>query len=62
MKCDNHKTKKAEYNVQLAWVIYDIDEEENYINERTDSNSEPVENAHLCEKCFEKWDSGELDL
>lgn len=62
IKCDNHPRKNATKNIQLAWVIYDVDKKGDYSEGEPDPNSEPLENAHLCDKCFEDWDEGLLTI
>lgn len=62
IKCDNHPRTNATKNVQLDWVVYDLDKYGSYKDINYSSGSDPMENHHLCASCFEKWEAGDLSL
>lgn len=62
IKCDFHPRKKATKNVQLDYLVYDLDEYGSYENINYSSGVDPIENHHLCNSCYEKWEKGDLEL
>lgn len=59
-RCDNCDSKKVIRNIQLCWVEYDYDYETGEYSDEPDNINEPVENLHYCEKCYAKWENGDL--
>lgn len=60
IQCDYCK-QTAKVNMQTTWNKYDIDKDGNY---KCDINydSDIIEhNFHFCNKCFIKWENGELE-
>lgn len=62
IKCDFHPRKKATNNVQLDYIVYSITNKGEYKETSYSSGVDPIENHHLCDSCFEKWENGELEL
>ena len=60
--CDYHPRKRATKNVQTDWIVYSIDDKGEYNNDTYSSDCDPIESYHLCDKCYDKWEEGNLGL
>jgi hypothetical protein len=60
LRCDYCESKNITKNIQECYVEYDYNTKtQEYSNEPTLIN-EPIDNKHLCDKCYHKWCNGDL--
>jgi len=53
LTCDYCGSKKITKNVQQCYVEYDYDYRTEQYSEKPTLINEPIENKHLCGKCYE---------
>jgi len=61
IKCD-YCEKPATNNLQKIWINWDYRNDEYSKEYKVMQNIPPAseENLHLCHRCLEKWESGEI--
>jgi len=60
INCDYCESDKPIKNVAMCWVEYDFYWEKQNWSKAPTLINDPMENKHLCEKCYEKWSEGDL--
>lgn len=60
LKCDHCGSENITKNIQECYVEYDYNAKTQEYSDKPTMINEPIENLHYCDKCYEKWSSGDL--